>query len=74
VEEGEERFEITLDPESDASWYVTEAVSHPRDWIAAVAYPITRAFQHRFARDSHRKMRDAVGGEDAIRGGEGHQT
>lgn len=66
VEEGEELFELTLDPESDAVWFLTEAVSHPLDWFALIGYPVTRAFQHRFARDSHRKMRDVVGGGTGV--------
>jgi uncharacterized protein (UPF0548 family) len=60
VEEGEERFEVMLDPSSGNVWYETEAVSRPSDWMALLGYPVTRAFQHRFARDSHRRMRDAV--------------
>jgi uncharacterized protein (UPF0548 family) len=64
MEEGEERFEVTLDLDSSAVWYVTEAVSHPRDWFALIGYPVTRAFQHRFARDSHRRMQRAETGRD----------
>jgi uncharacterized protein (UPF0548 family) len=60
VEEGEERFEVLLDEKSDAVWYETEAVSRPRDLMALLGYPVTRAFQHRFARDSHRRMKLAV--------------
>lgn len=60
VEEGEERFEVSLDEKSDAVWYETEAVSRPRDLMALLGYPVTRAFQHRFARDSHRRMKLAV--------------
>ena len=60
VEEGEERFEVLLDEKSDAVWYQTEAVSRPRDLMALLGYPVTRAFQHRFARDSHRRMKLAV--------------
>jgi uncharacterized protein (UPF0548 family) len=72
VEEGEERFEVKLDLDSGAVCYVTQAVSHPRNWLAWVGYPVTRTFQHRFARDSHRKMRDAVRGGAATRGVESH--
>lgn len=60
VEEGEERFDLTLDHESGVVWYETEAVSRPRDLMALLAYPLTRLFQRRFARDSHRRMREAV--------------
>jgi uncharacterized protein (UPF0548 family) len=61
VEEGEERFEVLLDQKSGGVWYETEAVSRPRDLMALLGYPVTRAFQHRFARDSHRRMQVAVG-------------
>lgn len=60
VEEGEERFEVLLDEKSHAVWYETEAVSRPRNLMALLGYPITRGFQHRFARDSHKRMRWAV--------------
>lgn len=62
VEEGEERFEVMLDSGSGLVWYETEAVSRPRDLIALLGYPATRAFQHRFARHSHGRMREAVSG------------
>lgn len=62
TEEGEERFLLTLDSRSGAVWYETEAVSRPHDFLALLGYPVTRAFQHRFARDSHRRMQKAVAG------------
>lgn len=62
VEEGEERFEVMFDAQSELVWYEMEAVSRPRDLMALLGYPVTRAFQHRFARDSHRRMREAVSG------------
>lgn len=62
VEEGEERFELALDPASGLVWYETEAVSRPRDLMALLGYPVTRSFQHRFAQDSHRRMREVVSG------------
>lgn len=63
VEEGEERFLLTLDPDSGEVRYTLEAVSRPHSKLAWLGYPVTRAFQHRFARDSHRKMRRALEGE-----------
>ena len=60
VEEGEERFTLTLDPDTERIHYELEAVSRPRHWMASLAYPLTRAFQHRFARGSHDRMRKAV--------------
>jgi uncharacterized protein (UPF0548 family) len=60
VEAGEERFEVTFDEESGVVSYLTEAVSRPRDLMALLGYPITRWFQHHFARDSHARMQTAV--------------
>src|SRR5271168_4250575 len=54
VEQGEELSLLRLDPDSGAAWYELEAVSRPRKALAWLGYPVTRAFQHRFARDSHR--------------------
>jgi uncharacterized protein (UPF0548 family) len=56
VEDGEERFVLTFESSAGGVWYETEAVSRPRDVLALFGYPVTRAFQHRFARDSHRRM------------------
>ncbi|MGA8089771.1 MAG: DUF1990 domain-containing protein [Terracidiphilus sp.] len=58
VEDGEERFVLTYESSTGGVWYETEAVSRPRDVLALFGYPVTRAFQHRFARDSHRRMRE----------------
>ena len=63
VEEGEERFLLTLDPDSGDVRYKLEAVSRPHSKLAWMGYPVTRTFQHRFARDSHRRVQRAVGGE-----------
>ena len=60
AEEGEEIFRLELDPGDGSVWYHLEAVSRPRHVLPQVAYPLTRALQHRFARDSHRRMRAAV--------------
>ena len=60
AEEGEERFLLTFDPASNEVNYELEAVSRPQHWLARLGYPVTRALQHKFARDSHRRMRDAV--------------
>lgn len=60
AEEGEERFVLELCPEDGAVWYHLEALSRPRHPLARLAYPLTRALQHRFARDSHRRMSRAV--------------
>ena len=56
VEHGEERFLLRFDRASGEVWYELEALSQPRSALAWLGYPVTRAFQHRFARDSHRRM------------------
>jgi uncharacterized protein (UPF0548 family) len=60
VEEGEERFLLRLDPDSAEVWYELEAVSRPRSLLARIGYPVTRHFQHRFARDSHLRMQASM--------------
>ncbi len=60
AEQGEEIFRLEFDPGCDSVWYHLEAVSRPRHAMARIAYPLTRALQHRFARDSQRRMRAAV--------------
>jgi len=60
AEEGEERFLLTRDPHTEEVHYELEAVSRPQHWLAKIGYPVTRAFQHRFARDSHQGLRNAV--------------
>jgi uncharacterized protein (UPF0548 family) len=59
-EQGEERFLLEFDAASGDVWYELEAVSRPRDPFARLGFPVTRAFQHKFARDSHRRMREAI--------------
>jgi uncharacterized protein (UPF0548 family) len=60
VERGEERFFIELDPASGDVFCELEAFSRPRHPLAVLGFPVSRAFQHRFARDSHRRMRKAT--------------
>ena len=60
IEEGEERFLVSIDSSSRAVEYTLEAVSSPRALLARIGLPVTRAFQHRFARDSHRRMQEAA--------------
>jgi uncharacterized protein (UPF0548 family) len=62
VEEGEERFLIEFDPASRDVSYSLEAVSRPANPIAFLGFPVTRAFQHRFARESHRRMQEEMFG------------
>jgi len=61
VEEGEEKFLLELDPTSGEVSYQLEAVSRPRNIVARLGFPVTRSFQHRFARDSHLRMQQEVG-------------
>jgi uncharacterized protein (UPF0548 family) len=60
VEEGQERFVIDFDPESGSVSYLIEAVSRPRHILARIGYPFSRAMQHRFARDSHARIRHCI--------------
>jgi uncharacterized protein (UPF0548 family) len=53
VEQGEETFVLNYDPATGEVSYELEAVSRPRHVLAKLGYPVTRFFQHRFARDSH---------------------
>lgn len=57
IEEGQERFLVEFDPERGTVHYVIDAVSRPRHVLARVGYPISRAMQHRFQRDSIARMR-----------------
>lgn len=59
VECGEERFSIRMD-EAGAVFYQIRAFSKPRHWLARLAYPIARASQRRFVRDSKAAMQQYV--------------
>ncbi|HUB29334.1 MAG TPA: DUF1990 domain-containing protein [Terracidiphilus sp.] len=60
VEKGEERFLLEFDRSTEEVTYTLEAVSRPQSLLAWLGYPITRAFQRKFARDSQRRMQDSV--------------
>lgn len=60
VEEGQERFIIEFEPESESVFYLIEAVSRPRHVLARVGYPVSRAMQHRFRKDSIARMKRAL--------------
>jgi uncharacterized protein (UPF0548 family) len=60
VERGEERFSIEHDLEDDSVWYDILAFSVPRHLFARIAYPLSRAAQRRFARDSKAAMLRAI--------------
>ncbi len=63
VEEGQERFVLELDRSSGRMLYLIEAVSRPRHLLARLGWTVGRAMQSRFRRDSHARMRRAVGSE-----------
>jgi uncharacterized protein (UPF0548 family) len=56
-EQGEEIFEVGFDPDSGEVTYRLRAASRPRAALARIGYPIARALQARFRRDSARVMR-----------------
>jgi uncharacterized protein (UPF0548 family) len=60
VERGEERFSIEHHANDDSVWYDILAFSSPRHPLARLGYPISRAAQRRFARDSKAAMLRAV--------------
>jgi|SRR5882672_6994553 len=58
VERGEERFMVEWrKDEEDAVWYDLHAFSRPRHPLARLGFPITRALQRRFVRDSFAVMK-----------------
>jgi uncharacterized protein (UPF0548 family) len=61
VEQGDERFLLRWDRETGEVWYELEAVSRERNSLARLGRPVTRGFQRRFARDSHRRMLEVIG-------------
>ncbi len=56
AEGGEERFDVTLNPDSGEVTYRIRAVSWPRAALTRIGYPITRWLQARFRRDSAAAM------------------
>jgi uncharacterized protein (UPF0548 family) len=62
VERGQETFTVQWRPEDDSVWYDIFAYSKPKHLLAKLGYPITRALQKSFARDSMKAMLRAVNG------------
>ena len=60
AERGEEIFEVSIDPTSQEVSYRIRAATKPRATLARVGYPLTRALQARFRRDSLAAMQRAV--------------
>jgi uncharacterized protein (UPF0548 family) len=59
-ERGEERFTVEWHRADDSVWYDILAYSRPNHLLAKLGYPLTRALQKRFARDSQQAMWRAV--------------
>ena len=57
VEQGAERFLLEFNPTTSEVHYVLEAISRPRHILAHLGLPLSRHFQHQFARESHNRMR-----------------
>ena len=62
AERGQETFSVYWRPEDDSVWYDIFAYSKPNHVLAKLGYPITRALQNRFARDSMKAMLRALNG------------
>ena len=62
AEQGQERFTVEWNRDSDGVFYDILAWSRPNKVIAKLGYPFTRALQKRFARDSMQAMLRAVSG------------
>lgn len=56
VEKGEERFTVEHRQDDDSVWYDILAFSVPQHPLAKLGYPVSRAAQRRFARDSKSAM------------------
>jgi uncharacterized protein (UPF0548 family) len=57
---GEELFEVSIDPDSEAVSYKIRAVSKPGTALARLGYPLVRLLQARFRNDSIAAMQKAV--------------
>ena len=60
IESGEERFEVSLDPESGRVYYGVTAFSRPALLMSRFAYPLVRKYQKRFAHSSAAALGAAV--------------
>ncbi len=59
AERGEERFLVEW-RRDDTVWFEISAFSRPKHWLAWAFYPLSRALQQRFLRQSVRAMHKAV--------------
>ena len=62
AERGEESFSVEWNREDGSVHYEVFAFSRPKHPLAWLGYPLARALQRRFARDSKRAMVVAAGG------------
>jgi uncharacterized protein (UPF0548 family) len=60
VERGEERFMAEWRKEDDSVWYDIYAFSQPRHPLTKIGFPLTRALQAQFVRDSQTAMKEEV--------------
>jgi len=60
AESGEERFTVEWHSANNEVWYEILAFSRPRSMLARIGYPLSRALQKKFARDSKEAMLQAV--------------
>lgn len=56
VESGQESFIVEWNKSDDSVWYDLFAYSRPNQLLAKLGYPVARALQKRFARDSMQAM------------------
>jgi uncharacterized protein (UPF0548 family) len=59
IEKGEEIFMVELRDDGSV-WYRIQAFSRPNRWYIWLAYPLGRAYQRKFRRDSFAAMQKAV--------------
>ncbi|MEO6758831.1 MAG: DUF1990 domain-containing protein [Saprospiraceae bacterium] len=62
VERGEELFLVECDAAGKVR-YSIRAFSQPRHWLARLGYPLARAYQRKFVRDSRASMLRAISGQ-----------
>jgi len=60
AEQGEERFLVEREPQTNSVFYDILAFSKPHQWQARAAKPVGRMLQRRFARDSMAAMTRAT--------------
>lgn len=60
VDRGEERFQLTFDPDTEVVTYEIFAFSRPGLWLTKLGYPLGRQYQKRFAHASGAVLARAV--------------